>query len=65
EVRVNAMVSLNGRESEPLIDPNVDLAKVQRSLAHSTWILPLKGELRMPKPKDHGGHPHHQEAPAE
>ena len=65
EVYVNAMVSLNGREPELLIDPKVDLAKVRRSLAHSTWILPLKGELRASKQKEQAGRAHHQKTAPE
>lgn len=60
-VYAHAMVSLNGREPELLIDPTVDLSKVKRSLAHSKWILPLKGKLRKTKlrPEDLGLQPHH------
>jgi hypothetical protein len=65
EVYVNAMVSLNGREPELLIDPKVDLVKVPRSLAHSKWILPLKGDLPPPKPKNQEGQPHQHEGPEE
>ena len=41
EIRARAYVSLNGRRSQPLVDPTVDLAKVPRSLAPKEWILPL------------------------
>jgi hypothetical protein len=60
-VYANSSVSLNGREPEPLIDPKVDLVKVQRSLAHSTWILPLQGKLRKPQAphEEQGIHHHH------
>lgn len=40
EVRVDSHVSLNGRRARPLIDPTVDLATVQDSLAPATWITP-------------------------
>ena len=40
EVRAEAVVSLNGRPAAPLIDPAVDLARVDDSLAPATWILP-------------------------
>lgn len=40
EVRVDARASLNGRRSAPLIDPDVDLARVEDSLLDATWILP-------------------------
>ena len=40
EVRAEAYVSLNGRRSQPLVDSTVDLARVPRSLAPKTWVLP-------------------------
>lgn len=48
EVRANVMASLNGRESQHLIDPTVDLAAQPRTLAPSTWILPLEKPLPPP-----------------
>lgn len=45
EVRVRAMVSLNGRQPQLLIDPNVDLAKEEVSLLPTRWILPLTTPL--------------------
>jgi hypothetical protein len=36
------LVSLNGREPQLLIDPSVDLAAEERSLAPARWILPLE-----------------------
>ena len=45
EVRVRAMVSLNGRQRQLLIDPNVDLTKEQVSLLPARWIVPLKTPL--------------------
>ena len=41
QVRAEALVSLNGRPPELLIDPNVDLAGEARSLLPARWILPL------------------------
>jgi hypothetical protein len=41
EVRAEARVSLNGRAPALLIDPTVDLARVEDSLARASWILPL------------------------
>ncbi|MGE0785594.1 MAG: HTTM domain-containing protein [Sandaracinaceae bacterium] len=41
EVRVDAWASLNGRRSARLIDPSVDLAKVDDSVLPAQWILPL------------------------
>lgn len=40
EVRVQAMVSLNGRPAAPMIDPDRDLARVSDGLARKDWILP-------------------------
>jgi hypothetical protein len=40
EVRAEAWVSLNGRAASLLIDPNVDLARVNDGLDAATWILP-------------------------
>jgi hypothetical protein len=39
-VRVEALVSLNGRPAAPMIDPSVDLARVQDGLGKASWILP-------------------------
>ncbi|MBM4358402.1 MAG: HTTM domain-containing protein [Deltaproteobacteria bacterium] len=40
EVRAEARVSLNGRRPKLLIDPTVDLAKIDDGLASASWILP-------------------------
>jgi len=40
EVRAEAMVSLNGRAAVPLIDPNVNLAKIEDGFATKRWIRP-------------------------
>ncbi len=40
EVRVDAWAALNGRPSARLIDPDVDLARVEDGLAPAAWILP-------------------------
>ncbi|MCP3101529.1 HTTM domain-containing protein [Myxococcus sp. K15C18031901] len=40
EVRADVRVSLNGRMSEPLVDPTVDLAKEEDGLGAKAWILP-------------------------
>jgi len=46
EVRADVRAALNGRRPRRLIDADVDLARVQRSLGHATWILPLYEPLR-------------------
>jgi len=40
EVRADAWVSLNGRPRARLIDPDVDLARVESSILPAAWILP-------------------------
>lgn len=39
EVRVDALVSLNGRPPQPMIDPEVDLMDVEDGIGHADWIL--------------------------
>ena len=41
-VYAEALVSLNGRPMQRMIDPKTNLAIEKRSLKHYTWILPLK-----------------------
>ena len=41
EVRADVMASLNGRQYQRLIDPNIDLSKQPRTLSSNQWILPL------------------------
>ena len=43
-VTVESYVTLNGRRSKPLIDPNVNLAAIENSIWHKDWILPLEKE---------------------
>lgn len=45
EVRAYVMASLNGRQPQLLIDPNIDLAKEQESLLPDPWIVPLTTPL--------------------
>jgi hypothetical protein len=45
EVRARVMVSLNGRQPQLLIDPNVDLAKEEVGLLPARWIVPLTTPL--------------------
>lgn len=47
EVRAETMVSLNGREPQPFVDPDVDLASVTyHSHRPNDWVLPLEQPLR-------------------
>jgi hypothetical protein len=45
EVRARVMASLNGRQPQLLIDPEVDLAKEEVSLLPTRWIVPLTTPL--------------------
>jgi hypothetical protein len=40
-VRADVKSTLNARQPQPLIDPEVDLAAQTRSLRHAEWIVPL------------------------
>ncbi|MBC7793897.1 MAG: HTTM domain-containing protein [Clostridia bacterium] len=40
QVFADAPVSFNGRFGTALVNPNVDLAREQDTLAHKTWIMP-------------------------
>ncbi|SNS52723.1 Vitamin K-dependent gamma-carboxylase [Ekhidna lutea] len=46
EVYVESYVALNGRRSQPYIDPSVDLANQKKSFKHKNWILPFKDEIK-------------------
>jgi vitamin K-dependent gamma-carboxylase len=48
EVRAEVFASLNGREMQRLIDPDVDLAETERQglLGHADWIVPLSTPLK-------------------
>jgi hypothetical protein len=45
QVRARVMASLNGREPQLLVDPEVDLAAQPRSLRRASWIVPLHQPL--------------------
>jgi vitamin K-dependent gamma-carboxylase len=51
EVRARVCVSLNGRKAALLIDPQRDLARVERSLRTADWILPLAQPFERPEPR--------------
>ena len=51
EVRARVCASLNGRKPELLIDPQRDLARVERSLRHADWILPATQPFERPQPR--------------
>ena len=39
-------VALNGRLSQPFIDENIDLYKIEESWKHKNWILPFNDEIK-------------------
>ena len=41
KITAETYVTLNGRRSQLMIDPEVDLTEQQRGLAHKNWILPF------------------------
>jgi hypothetical protein len=45
EVRALALVSLNGRKPQLLIDPDVDLARQEQTWRTPSWIVPLREPL--------------------
>jgi vitamin K-dependent gamma-carboxylase len=44
-IHARAWVSLNGRDWQLMIDPQVDLASQPRDIWHKTWVLPLTTPL--------------------
>lgn len=46
QIRVLALVALNGRKPQLMLDPNVDYALVRRRWGPQPWILPLTEPLR-------------------
>ncbi|MCT8340952.1 HTTM domain-containing protein [Flavobacteriaceae bacterium TK19130] len=45
EVYVESYVALNGRRSQPFIDPSINLLEQQESFQHKTWILPFNDTI--------------------
>ncbi len=45
QVRARVAASLNGRDPQLFINPLVDLAQVNRTLAHCEWVVPLETPL--------------------
>ena len=46
EIYVDSYVALNGRLSQPYIDPKVNLLEKKDSFKHKDWILPFKDEIK-------------------
>ncbi|WP_412060526.1 HTTM domain-containing protein [Rubrivirga sp. IMCC45206] len=44
EVRVRSRVTLNGRRSQLLVDPTVDLTEIDPGLGPKDWILPFRDD---------------------
>jgi hypothetical protein len=51
EVRARVCASLNGRPATLLIDPQRDLARVERNLRHADWIIPFQQPFERPEPR--------------
>lgn len=47
EVYVESFVALNGRLSQPYINPNIDLYKQKESFKHKDWILPFNDKIKI------------------
>ncbi|WP_158262288.1 MULTISPECIES: HTTM domain-containing protein [Pirellulaceae] len=45
-VRAIAIMSLNGRKPQLLVDPQIDLAKTNNHFTNDNWIVPLREPLR-------------------
>ncbi|WP_103664614.1 HTTM domain-containing protein [Gracilimonas amylolytica] len=46
EIYAESYVALNGRRSQPYVDPNVDLTEIEPSFKHRTWLLPFDDEIK-------------------
>ena len=46
EIRVHWMCALNGRQPALLVDPTIDLGKVERTWRHATWVTPNPGRFQ-------------------
>ncbi len=46
QVYVESYVALNGRGSQPFVDPTVDLAQIKPSLKHKNWLLPFRDNIK-------------------
>lgn len=45
-VTVDCWVTMNGRPSARLIDPNIDLSRIEDGLAYKAWIAPYPGAIQ-------------------
>ncbi len=47
EVRAQSMISLNAREPQPIVDPTVNLAAEELTVANASWITSLEEQERL------------------
>ncbi|MDQ3653496.1 MAG: HTTM domain-containing protein, partial [Chloroflexota bacterium] len=47
EVRAQTMISLNGRDPQPIVDPTVNLAAEEQTIANASWITSLDEQERL------------------
>lgn len=45
-IYVESYATLNGRRSQPYVDPDVNLLSKEESFQHKDWILPLNDEIK-------------------
>lgn len=41
------MISLNARDPQPIVDPTVNLAGEEQTVAHAAWITSLDNQERL------------------
>lgn len=46
QIYVESYIALNGRGSQPYINPAVDLTTIEPSLKHRTWLMPFDDEIK-------------------
>ena len=46
QIFAESYVALNGRLSQPYVNPAVDLAQERESFRHKHWILPFNDEIK-------------------
>lgn len=46
QIYVESYIALNGRGSQPYINPTVDLTTIEPSLKHRTWLMPFDDEIK-------------------
>ena len=44
EVRADVFVAFNGRTAERLVDPEVDLSRIQPGIGPKRWLLPAPAD---------------------